>query len=78
LKLAQAKNVHLIGIGGIGMSALAKWLHWRQIKVSGSDITDSEVVASLPREITVFQARLRRLSIARLLARKIQNEPSPE
>ena len=53
MKLAQAKNVHLIGIGGIGMSALAKWLHWRQIKVSGSDITDSEVVASLPREITV-------------------------
>ena len=32
------KHVHFVGIGGIGMSALAKWFLHEGVKVSGSDI----------------------------------------
>lgn len=51
--LTHAKSVHLIGIGGIGMSALAKWLKWRGATVSGSDLANSEVIASLSDNIKI-------------------------
>ena len=38
---------HFIGIGGIGMSGLARLLMQKGEKVSGSDITDSQVIESL-------------------------------
>ncbi|MCM8799206.1 MAG: UDP-N-acetylmuramate--L-alanine ligase [Candidatus Omnitrophica bacterium] len=41
------KYVHFIGIGGIGMSGLAHLLLREGIKVSGSDIKDSEVLDNL-------------------------------
>ncbi|MDN3506765.1 MAG: UDP-N-acetylmuramate--L-alanine ligase [Simkaniaceae bacterium] len=41
------KHYHLIGIGGVGMSALARILLQKGEKVSGSDICDSQVVQSL-------------------------------
>jgi len=31
------QNIHMVGIGGIGMSALAQWYHARGVSVSGSD-----------------------------------------
>ena len=39
--------VHFIGIGGAGMSAIARILLDRGIQVSGSDAKDSIVIASL-------------------------------
>ncbi|HVN67111.1 MAG TPA: Mur ligase domain-containing protein, partial [Candidatus Sulfotelmatobacter sp.] len=35
-----AKNIHLVGIGGCGMSAIAKILHEMGYKVSGSDVKE--------------------------------------
>jgi UDP-N-acetylmuramate--alanine ligase len=40
-------SVHFIGIGGIGMSALARLLLARGVKVSGSDKEESAIVAEL-------------------------------
>ena len=43
----EAKNIHFIGIGGMGVSALANLaLAWGK-KVSGSDLTYSDQIASL-------------------------------
>jgi len=39
--------VHFIGIGGIGMLALAQYLHARGFVVSGSDTTDSDMLRRL-------------------------------
>ena len=39
--------VHFIGIGGAGMSAIARILLDRGVQVSGSDAKDSIVIASL-------------------------------
>ncbi|MBR6952829.1 MAG: hypothetical protein IKH66_03310, partial [Campylobacter sp.] len=41
------KKVHFIGIGGIGISALAKFLHEKNYEISGSDIKESETIAEL-------------------------------
>ena len=41
------KRVHFIGIGGIGMSAMAKLLKARGTYVSGSDVADSEMIKEL-------------------------------
>lgn len=43
----MAKQYHLIGIGGIGMSGIARLLLKRGIKVSGSDIKESKVTEEL-------------------------------
>jgi UDP-N-acetylmuramate--alanine ligase len=45
--LEQAKQIHFIGIGGYGMSALALILLKKGYRVSGSDIRDSSLTASL-------------------------------
>ena len=44
------KNVYLIGIGGIGMSALARYFNFRGCQVSGYDRTPSELTAQLEAE----------------------------
>ena len=44
------KNVYFIGIGGIGMSALARYFKFRGIGVSGYDKTPSDLTAALERE----------------------------
>ncbi len=41
------KHVHFIGIGGVGMSGLARILLEKGVKVSGSDIKDSPTVNKL-------------------------------
>jgi UDP-N-acetylmuramate--alanine ligase len=41
------KHYHLIGIGGIGMSAIARLLLLRGIKVSGSDIKENKITDDL-------------------------------
>ncbi len=41
------KKIHFIGIGGIGVSAIARMMLAEGKRVSGSDFTDSEIVAGL-------------------------------
>ena len=48
-------NVHFIGIGGIGMSALARWYLTHQYSVSGSDREKSVITQELQKDgIRVF------------------------
>ena len=44
------KNVYFIGIGGIGMSAIARYYHFKGLHVSGYDKTPSELTAKLLEE----------------------------
>ena len=44
------ENVYLIGIGGIGMSALARYFKFKGLKVSGYDRTPSQLTAALQAE----------------------------
>ena len=46
----RAKKVFLIGIGGIGMSALAVILKARGYEVSGSDRAESTVIFNLRKQ----------------------------
>jgi len=41
------KRVHLVGIGGINMSAVAKLLLAAGVRVTGTDVADSEIVREL-------------------------------
>jgi UDP-N-acetylmuramate--alanine ligase len=48
-------RIHIMGIGGAGMSAIARVLHARGVPVSGDDRADSQVLAELKAEgIPVF------------------------
>ncbi|WP_149719711.1 UDP-N-acetylmuramate--L-alanine ligase [Campylobacter concisus] len=44
------KKVHFIGIGGIGISAIARFLHEKGHKISGSDIKESKTTLELQNE----------------------------
>nr|WP_314540138.1 UDP-N-acetylmuramate--L-alanine ligase [uncultured Campylobacter sp.] len=44
------KKVHFIGIGGIGISAIARFLHEKGHKISGSDIKESKTTLELQDE----------------------------
>ena len=50
MKDDSIKQVYLIGIGGIGMSALARWFKFRGLPVSGYDRTPSDLTAQLEAE----------------------------
>ena len=41
------KRIHFIGIGGIGISALAKFLHAQGVEISGSDTTEGSITKEL-------------------------------
>ena len=45
--LNEAKNIHFIGIGGIGISAIARMLMLEGKTISGSDNSDSKIIESL-------------------------------
>jgi UDP-N-acetylmuramate--alanine ligase len=47
IDFSKVKNVHFIGIGGIGISAIARMLHLEGKKVTGSDRSASEVTHEL-------------------------------
>ena len=49
--LEQVKRIHLLGIGGIGVSAVARILIDRGYEVSGSDVRQSQLTE-------MIQARL--------------------
>ena len=40
IDLQRIRNIHLVGVGGCGMSGLAKILHEMGVKVSGSDVKE--------------------------------------
>ena len=42
--------VHMVGIGGAGMAALARFLKAQGMRVTGSDIASSSTVSGLARE----------------------------
>jgi UDP-N-acetylmuramate--alanine ligase len=48
--MINAKNVHIIGIGGIGTSAVAKWFKMHGASVSGSDMRDSDIIQELDKD----------------------------
>ena len=50
MKISAGEHIHLIGIGGSGLSAIARLLLQRGIAVSGSDRQASEATALLARE----------------------------
>lgn len=45
--IEKFKRIHFVGIGGIGTSSLAQILHHQGKKISGSDLTKSEITKSL-------------------------------
>ena len=47
IDLSKYKNIHCIGIGGIGLSAIAEILLSRGYNVSGSDMKESDMTAKL-------------------------------
>lgn len=50
MKLRDYTNVHCIGIGGIGLSALARYCHAQGAKVTGSDTGISRITEDLQKE----------------------------
>jgi UDP-N-acetylmuramate--alanine ligase len=47
MKLRAANNIHCIGAGGIGLSALAKYLSAQGKRVTGSDLYETDISAEL-------------------------------
>jgi UDP-N-acetylmuramate--alanine ligase len=45
--LTNIKNIYFIGIGGIGMSALARYFNTQGVRVSGYDKTPTALTDSL-------------------------------
>ncbi len=54
--LKNVKHAHFIGIGGIGVSALAKLYHHYGIEITGSDLVPSEITEELSKnyDIPIF------------------------
>ena len=53
--MLKKRNVHFVGIGGIGMSAIAEILHSKGFNVSGSDINDNLIIKRLRKKgIKIF------------------------
>ncbi|HYG01904.1 MAG TPA: UDP-N-acetylmuramate--L-alanine ligase [Chryseosolibacter sp.] len=50
MKLEQYHNVYFLGIGGIGMSALARWFMKKGLRVSGYDKTSTALTTELASE----------------------------
>ena len=48
------QKIHFIGIGGIGMSAIAKILFQKGFKISGSDQNENLIVKELKKGVKVF------------------------
>ena len=48
--LEEVRRIHMLGIGGIGVSAVARILHGRGFEVSGSDVRESSLTEALRAE----------------------------
>ncbi|TSA51273.1 MAG: UDP-N-acetylmuramate--L-alanine ligase, partial [Sphingobacteriales bacterium] len=49
-RLSEIKSIYFIGIGGIGMSALARYFNNRGVKISGYDKTSTQLTYELQSE----------------------------
>lgn len=58
------KHIHFIGIGGIGMSALARMCLAHGVKVSGSDSSESQILNNLEKEGATIYLRQVKENIA--------------
>ena len=47
INLSEYRRIHCIGIGGIGLSAVAEVFMSRGFEVSGSDMRESEITERL-------------------------------
>ena len=65
--LSKSKNIHFIGIGGIGMSGIAQLLLTMGFNITGSDILESESIVTL-----------RKLGIKISVGHKSNNIKSPD
>ncbi|HNQ44656.1 MAG TPA: Mur ligase domain-containing protein, partial [Candidatus Cloacimonadota bacterium] len=45
--LGKTRKIHFIGIGGIGMSGIAEFLHNQGLEITGSDMKKTELTAHL-------------------------------
>jgi len=55
IDLLKAKKIHFIGVGGIGLSAIAKLMSAQGKNISGSDASESEITAELKKaRIKIF------------------------
>jgi len=54
MSIKEVKHIHFIGIGGIGMSALARLFLHEGKQVSGSDISESQITEALVAEGVTF------------------------
>lgn len=55
MNLSELKHIYFIGIGGIGMSALARYFRSNDIRVTGYDKTKTELTSELQKEgIEIF------------------------
>jgi UDP-N-acetylmuramate--alanine ligase len=50
VKLDEYDNIYFLGVGGIGMSALARWFQKKGVKVSGYDRTSTTLTKELEKE----------------------------
>ena len=50
MKFEHVHNVYFLGIGGIGMSALARWFHQNGFAVAGYDRTSTTLTQRLESE----------------------------
>ena len=50
MDLQQLKYIYFLGIGGIGMSALARWFKANGYEVGGYDLTPTSLTAQLEEE----------------------------
>jgi len=58
--MKEYKTIHFIGIGGISMSALAQIMLDRGAKISGSDITKSNITDLLEKKVLRFLLGIRK------------------
>lgn len=65
LDLSKIKNVHFIGIGGIGISAIARMMKEQGKNVSGQDMQEGEIVSEL-----------RKLGLDIKIGQSVENIPS--
>ncbi len=65
LDLSKIKNVHFIGIGGIGISAVARMMFSLGCNVTGQDMQEGEIVSEL-----------RKLGLDIKIGQSVENIPS--
>ena len=50
MNLEKVNKMYFLGIGGIGMSALARYFHQRGVEIHGYDLTSSPLTEALQKE----------------------------